>query len=144
MEGKVEGKWWEVEKAPDCWCWPASVFWTLWLSQRWWRRKPTKEQEWKAVKSRKARAPQRWWWQVTICGPRGYSLGMTILIHTQAQKAALVKAMTGWSCNANGSLLRFRPWTPNKEGKVLLSVYQFFFLKITSFFILRTNGSWQF
>ena len=81
IEGRVEGKWWEAEGAPDCWRWPASFFRTLWLSQRWWRRKPTKQQEWKAVKSRKAGAPQRWWWPVAICGPRGYSIGMPILIH---------------------------------------------------------------
>ena len=61
------------------------------------------------AKLRKARAPQRWRWQVAICGPRGYSLGMPVLTHTQAQKAPLVKAMAGWSCNANGSILRFRP-----------------------------------
>ena len=56
IEGRVEGKWWEAEGAPDCWRWPASFFRTLWLSQR-------------------------WWWPVAICGPRGYSIGMPILIH---------------------------------------------------------------
>lgn len=52
---------------PACWCWTAVFLWMLWISQRWWRRKPLKNRQRKHWVLQ-ILAAQMWCWHGSICG----------------------------------------------------------------------------
>lgn len=138
LRGRLEGGVVWGHGGPACWCWTAVFLWMLWLSQRWWRRKPLKNRERKHWVLQ-ILAAQMWCWHGSICG-----------LVVRASKRWVKKCLCWQLWQDIIEIQMTTPWglpMGSKWRRILCSpffVCIFFVLQTTSHFMLKTNVLWQF